>query len=412
MPLLALEGIRVLEVTDGIAGPYCAKLLADYGAEVIKIEHPDATSMTLRQWAGQRAETTLTVEDTALFLHLNTNKKSVALDLDSADGQDLFRRLVPESSIVVESLAPGRMESLGIGYESLNALNPGLVMTSVTPFGQTGPYKNYQYTELTVFATGGGMHREGIPERHPLMYGGEIAQYFTGTAAASATMGASVGALFTGEGDWIDISIMECMAGHPHQIGRRAPFAYNGELDPRREPRTSAAGGREPYAVGTFQCKDGYMSFLPLGPRMWPNIARMIGKPELMEDPRFNTPELRTENRVELEAIFQEWLDQYTRAEVFQAAQDAGIPAGPVLTPPEVVADKHFQERGFFREMEHPEHGTLSYPGVPFGLSNVDETDGRTAPALGEHTVEVLSNMLGMDKTKIDPLLQRGIVSR
>ncbi|MCH8310790.1 MAG: CoA transferase, partial [Chloroflexi bacterium] len=250
MPLLALEGVRVLEVTDGIAGPYCAKLLADYGAEVVKIERPDATSMTQRQWAGQRAETSFTVEDTALFLHLNTNKKSVALDLESADGQGLFRRLVSESSIVVESLAPGRMESLGIGYESLKALNPGLVMTSVTPFGQTGPYRDYQYTELTVFATGGGMHREGIPERHPLMYGGEIAQYFTGTAAASATMGASLGALLTGQGDWIDISIMECMAGHPHQIGRRAPFAYNGELDPRRESRSSAAGGREPYAVG------------------------------------------------------------------------------------------------------------------------------------------------------------------
>ena len=412
MPLLALEGVRVLEVTDGIAGPYCAKLLADYGAEVVKIERPDATSMTQRQWAGQRAETSFTVEDTALFLHLNTNKKSVALDLESGDGQGLFRRLVSESSIVVESLAPGRMESLGIGYGSLKALNPGLVMTSVTPFGQTGPYRDYQYTELTVFATGGGMHREGIPERHPLKYGGEIAQYFTGTAAASATTGASVGALLTGQGDWIDISIMECMAGHPHQIGRRAPFAYNGELDPRREPRTSAAGGREPYAVGTFRCRDGYMSFLPLGPRMWPNIARMIGKPELMEEPRFGSPELRTENRIELEAIFQEWLDRHTRAQAFQAAQDAGIPAGPVLTPPEVVADEHFQERGFFREMEHPEHGTLSYPGLPFGLSDVDETDGRTAPALGEHTVELLSNVLGMDKTEIDPLLQRGIVSR
>ena len=281
MPLLALEGIRILEVTDGIAGPYCAKMLADLGAEVMKIERLDAVSMTQRQWAGERVETSLTVEDTALFLHLNTNKKSVAVDLESADGQSLFRKLATQSSIVVESLAPGRMESLGLSYNSLKDLNPSLVMTSVTPYGQTGPYKDYQYTELTVFATGGGMHREGIPERHPLKYGGEIAQYFAGTAAASATMGASVGALMTGQGDWLDVSIMECMAGHPHQIGRRAPFAYNGELDPRREPRTSAAGGREPYAVGTFRCKDGHVSFLPLGPRMWPNIARMIGKTEL-----------------------------------------------------------------------------------------------------------------------------------
>ncbi|MDP6453017.1 MAG: CoA transferase [SAR202 cluster bacterium] len=410
MPLLALEGVRVLEVTDGIAGPYCAKLLADSGAEVVKIERPGADSMTQRQWAGQRPDTTLTVEDTALFLHLNTDKKSVALDLESADGQSVFRRLVAESSIVVESLAPGRMESLGIGYDSLKALNPGLVMTSVTPYGQTGPYKDYQYTELTVFATGGGMHREGIPERHPLMYGGEIAQYFAGTAAASATMGASVGALLTGEGDWIDISMMECMAGHPHQIGRRAPFAYNGELDARREPRTSAAGGREPYAVGTFRCKDGHMSFLPLGPRMWPNIARMIGKPELMEDPRFNSPDLRTENRIELEAIFQEWLDRHTRAEVFDATNRAGIPGGPVLTPPDIMADEHFLDRGFFQEIEHPEHGALSYPGVPFGFSDVVETDGSAAPALGEHTVEALQ-AVGMSESEVFSLRQAGVIS-
>jgi crotonobetainyl-CoA:carnitine CoA-transferase CaiB-like acyl-CoA transferase len=411
MPLLALEGIRVLEVTDGIAGPYCAKLLADYGAEVVKIERLGADSMTQRQWAGTRVETSLTVEDTALFLHLNTNKKSVALDLECADGQALFRRLVSESSIVVESLSPGRMESFGLGYDALKSLNPSLVMTSVTPYGQTGPYKDYQYTELTAFATGGGLHREGIPERHPLMYGGEIAQYFTGTAAASVTMGASLGALLTGQGDWIDISIMECMAGHPHQIGRRAPFAYAGEMDQRREPRTAGAGGREPYAVGTFRCKDGYVSFLPLGPRMWPNIARMIEKPELMDDPRFGTPDLRVENRIELEAIFQEWLDRHTRAEVFKATNQAGIPGGPLLSPPEVMADKHFQERGFFQEMDHPEFGTLSYPGAPFGLSDVDTTDGRTAPALGEHTVDVLEEVLGMDETDVGPLRQAGVIS-
>ena len=132
------------------------------------------------------------------------------------------------------------------------------------------------------------------------------------------------------------------------------------------------------------------MSFLPLGPRMWPNIARMIEKPELMDDPRFGTPDLRVENRIELEAIFQEWLDRHTRAEDFKATNEAGIPGGPLLSPPEVMADQHFQERGFFQELEHPDHGTLSYPGAPFGLSDVESTDGRTAPALGEHTVEVL----------------------
>lgn len=411
MPLLALDGVRVLEITDGIAGPYCGKLLADFGADVVKIERPGRSSLTHRLWAGQRDEASLTVEDTALFLHLNANKKSVGLDLDSDGGRDLLRGLIDNSSIVVESLPPGWMESHGLGYHHLQTSNLPLVMTSVTPFGQTGPFSHHQYTELTVFATGGGMHREGIPERHPLKYGGEIAQYFAGTAAAAATMGASVGALFTGMGDWIDISIMECMAGHPHQIGRRAPFAYNGELDPRREPRTSAAGGREPYAVGTFRCKDGYMSFLPLGPRMWPNIARMIGRPELMDDPRFDDPDLRTENRVQLEAIYQEWLDRHTRAEVFDAAQAAGIPAGPVLTPPEVLADDHFNERGYFRDISHPEYGNLAYPGLPFGLSEVEAAEDRAAPDLGQHTEETLCDVLGLNERQVDGLRREGVLA-
>jgi crotonobetainyl-CoA:carnitine CoA-transferase CaiB-like acyl-CoA transferase len=405
-----LEGVRVLEVADGVAGPFCAKLLAEYGAEVVKIEKPDFDSMSERQWAGQRAASPTSAEDAAFFLHLNSDKKSVALDLESEPGQATFRDLAAKCNVVVESLRPGHMASLGIGYQDLRDLTPGLVMTSVTPFGQTGPYRDYQYTELTVFAMGGGMAREGIPERHPLMYGGEIAGYFAGTAAAAVTVAACVGALMTGHGDWIDVSIMECMAGHPHQIGRRAPFAYNGELDPRQEPRTSAAGGREPYAVGTFRCKDGHMSFLPLGPRMWPNIARMIGRPELTQDTRFIAPEDRVKNRVELEAVFQEWLDRHTRAEVFQAANEEGIPGGPVLTPPEIMADEHFIDRRFFRQVAHPDYGTLTYPGQPFKLSDAQEIDAVVAPGLGHHTRAVLSDVLGMNGSEIADLRNRGVI--
>ncbi|MDP7102158.1 MAG: CoA transferase [SAR202 cluster bacterium] len=410
MPVAILDGIRVLEVADGVAGPFCAKLLAQYGAEVIKVEKPGVDSMSARQWAGQRAPSPSSKEDAAFFLHLNADKQSVTLDLESEPGQAAFHDLASKSHIIVESLKPGIMGSLSIGYDRLRDQTPGIVMTSVTPFGQTGPYKDFEYTELTVFAMGGGMAREGIPERHPLMYGGEIAGYFAGTAAAAATVASCVGALMTGEGDWIDLSIMECMAGHPHQIGRRAPFVYNGELDLRREPRTSAAGGREPYAVGTFRCKDGHMSFLPLGPRMWPNIARMIGKSELTRDPRFVEPEDRVKNRIELEAIFQEWLDRHTRAEVFQATQEEGIPGGPVLTPPEIMADEHFKDRSFFRRIAHPEFGTLAYPGQPFKLSDAPGVEEMPAPGLGEHTRAVFSDVLRMNGSEIDGLRRRGVI--
>jgi crotonobetainyl-CoA:carnitine CoA-transferase CaiB-like acyl-CoA transferase len=269
-------------------------------------------------------------------------------------------------------------------------------MTSVTPFGQTGPSKDHEYTELTIFATGGAMYREGMPSREPLRYGAEVAQYFAGTSAAAATMAACFGAALTGDGRWIDVSIQECMAGHPHQIGRRAPFAYAGELDLRREPHTPFFGGREPYAVGTFRCRDGYASFLPLGPRMWPNFTRMIGSPELMYDPRFASAQDRVDRCAELTAIFQCWLDVRTRYEVFEAAQEAGLPGGPVLTTGDVMADPHFAARGFFTDIDHPDAGTLTYTGLPFAISGAPEAPARPAPRLGQHTDEVLERILGV----------------
>ena len=178
------------------------------------------------------------------------------------------------------------LDTIGLGYESSTKDNQRLIMTSVTPFGQSGPYRNYDYTELTIFAMSGAMHREGLPDRSPLRYGGEIAQYYSGNAAAAATSVAIFRRLQTNSGGWIDISIQECMAGHPHQIGRRAPFIYSGETDPRTEPRILPGIG-ESYAIGTFRCADGYVSFLPLGARMWPNIARMIGRDDLITHPDY-----------------------------------------------------------------------------------------------------------------------------
>ena len=403
MPQTALDSLRVLELTDGIAGPYCAKMLADYGAEVIVVESPspDAPAYPELDDAGRAA----------LALHLNTNRKSVALDLESERGREILRALALRCDVIVESMMPGAAEGLGIGYHSLAEIRPDLVMTSVTPFGQDGPYSGWDYTELTVFAMSGAMYREGLPDRYPLKYGGEIAQYFAGTTAAAATMGALAGVALSGVGDWIDISIMECMAGHPHQIGRRAPFAYSGENDLRIEPRTSSAGGREPYAVGTFRCKDGYVSFLPLGPRMWPNIAQMIGRPELREDPRFLSPQDRTDNRVELEAIFQKWLDGKTRMEVFDAAQEAGIPGGPVLHALEATENEHFRAREYFVQMEHPDYGERHYTGLPFRLSDAPISKPSAAPRRGQHTAETLMELLGVSQEEVEALAAEGVTS-
>ena len=402
MPQVALNGIRVLELSDGIAASYCAKMFSDYGADVVRVDSPDHPStLTLNDENA---------EQVALYLHLNANKRSVALDLESERGRGLLRDLALKCDAVVESMSPGVAEGLGIGYESLAAIRPDIVMTSVTPFGQTGPYSGWGYTELTIFAMTGAMNREGLPNRYPLKYGGEIAQYFTGTAAAAATMSALTGAAFSGVGDWIDISILEVMAGHPHQVGRRGPFAYSGEVDRRTDPRTSSAGGREPYAVGTFRCKDGYVSFLPLGSRMWPNISQMIGQPELQWDPRFLTSEDRSENRHELEEIFQSWLDSHTRMEVFEAAQRAGLPGGPVLHSHETVENEHFRSRNYFQDVVHPVYGHLWHTGLPVLLADVQRTASSPAPETGADSREVLAEFVGLEEDEIRELEDRGVV--
>ena len=408
MVFLALEGIRVVDATSGIAGPYCGKMLADYGAEVIKVERPRTGDSS--RAAGAFPDDAPHPEKSALFLHLNAGKKGVTLDPSTREGGRLFAALARDSAVVLESFRPGLMREWGLGYHALRRGNEALVMTSITPFGQSGPHKDYEFTELTLFAMGGGMHREGLPEREPLRYGAEIAQYFSGTTAAAATMTALFGAAMSGAGEWLDISMQECMAGHPHQVGRRTPYVYGNEPDPRKPPRLAAAGMREPYAVGTFRCKDGFVSFLPLGSRMWPQLARMIDMPDLMDDARFRTADDRADRREELEAIFQAWFDGRTRMEVFAAGQREGLPCAPILDAGEALANEQFRARGYFVDLMHADAGTLTYTGAPFRLSDARETGGRAAPRLGEHNAEVYGGLLGIGAGELARLEAAGVV--
>ena len=194
------------------------------------------------------------------------------------------------------------------------------------------------------------------------------------------------------------------------EIGRRAPFAYSGELDPRRLPHTPSPGAREPYNVGTFKCKDGFVSFLPLGPRMWPDFLAMIEKPDLADDPKFNDSPSRSENHAELSAIFQQWLDKHTRNEVFQAGQKAGLPCSPVYYTNEVLKNEHFKSRKFFIDVEDPILGKLQFPGSPFGLANADSRESRPAPRPGQDNQTVLADVLGMSAEEIASLRTQKVI--
>ena len=408
MPYHTLNGIRVIDASTGIAGPYAGKMLADYGADVIKLELPAAPDYS-RQ-AGAFPDGMPHPEKSALFLHLNAGKRGITLDISTPDGRRIFAELAAQCDVVLESFRPGQMAEWGVGYHDLRDVRRDIVMTSVTPYGQTGPHKDYEFTELTIFAAGGAMHREGLPDREPLRYGAEIAQYFSGTTAAAATMIALFGVAMHGEGEWIDISMQECFAGHPHQVGRRTPWIYGNEPDPRKPPRLAAAGMREPYAVGSFRCKDGYVSFLPLGSRMWPQLARMIDRPDLISDARFAAADDRTERREELEAIFQAWFDERSRMEVFAAGQREGLPCAPIMETGEALENEHFRERDYFVDLMHPDAGSLTYTGMPFRLSDMPATLNTPAPRLGEHNAEIYGDLLNITASELAELRAKGVV--
>ena len=246
----AFTDVRVVDLTHYVAGPYCTKLLADYGAEVVKVERPgtgDGARRMFPFWGDDPHP-----EKSGLFLHLNTNKKGVTLDLKTPTGVEILKQLVKDADILVENFEPRVMPGLGLDYDTLATVNPRLVMTSISNFGQTGPYRDLKAGELVIFGMGPHMFVEGEPEREPLKYPGYKAQYMAGTNAAVAAMAALFGSSASGQGQHVDVSIMESLCGPPEGAAALMSYAFSGR-DPER-PGYRRAGG-SPW--GVYRCKDG-----------------------------------------------------------------------------------------------------------------------------------------------------------
>ena len=405
MPEGALADVTVLDLTHHIAGPYCTKLLATYGAEVIKIERP-GTGDPARQ-AGPFPGDVPHPEKSGLFLHLNTNKHSVTLNLKHPRGQELLRDLVKQVDVVVENFAPRVLPALGLSYADLEPLNPRLVMTSISNFGQTGPYRDWRAQDIVIYAMGGAMHITGLPEREPLRLALNLMAYQGGNVAATATMTGVLGAGRLGVGQHIDVSLFEVHAG---SIDRRTTgllgYQYTGEPGYRE-----AAVGIGVYPVGVIPCQDGYIQTLVF-PRNWARLLTAMGMPELNEDPRFADPMARfqPENRPAFMAIFEDWLAQNTRYEAMQKAQAQHLPLTAVNPPSAVLQDAHFRARGFFVDVTHPVAGTLPHMREPFRMAATPAEPVRPAPLLGQHTEAVLRQRLGLTASELTELRQHGVI--
>ncbi|MBI2847809.1 MAG: CoA transferase [Chloroflexi bacterium] len=398
-----LSDIKVLDLTHYVAGPYCTRLLADYGAEVIKIEKPGEGDGARRM--GPFLKDDPHPEKSGLFLHLNTNKKGVTLNLKTQAGVGIFKELVKDADIVVENFEPRVMSSLGLDYETLEKINPRLVMTSISNFGQTGPYRDYKATELTIFAMGTLMITEGEPDREPLKFPGYKAQYLAGTYGAAVTMGALFGSKFAGIGQHVDISILECMLRSGEGSGRLIGYAFGQDEGKRVGHRREGA-----YLSGVYPCKDGYVSLLSGGLPYWPRVVAWMGMPELLNDPRFADPKLRPLHHGDFDAIFIPWLMEQTVKEAFQSGQKHGIIIVPDYTIDQAVKDPQLNARGFFTEIEHPVVGKITHPGLPFTLPAVLAQPQRPAPLLGQHNQEVLVGRLGYTVDDLTRLRRQGAI--
>ncbi len=389
-----LSDLRVLDISEEVAGPFCTKLLAGLGAEVIKVETPGVGDASRR--AGPFVHDGPEAEQSASFLYLNTGKKSITLDIASPTGVSILRRLVQDCTLLVESFPPGYMGQLGLDYAALERLNPGLIYTSITPFGQTGPYRHYKGSDLVAQALGALMHTIGLPDREPLKIGGNVALYTTGISAFSATMLALYVRDTEGYGQHVDVSAMETItvaqihASIQHQFGRI----------PVRRPST------------LVRAQDGWVHpGLERGvrPDTWIRVCELMGLSELAHDPKFNTPEARREHQHELLAIIGEWTATRPKEEIYHSLQKLRTVAGYVATVEDFFKSKQFAARQFFQALDHPEAGSAMYPSAPFTMQGASWHHAR-APLLAEHNVEIYCDRLGYTKEGLSQLRGLGVI--
>ncbi len=386
-----LEGITVLDLSSGIAGPYATKLLADYGARVIKAE-PRGGDGSRR--FGPFPDNQPNPEASGLFMHLNTNKQSIVLDPHTDDGAATVRRLAQLVDVVVEALPPGEAEDAGWGWETLHAINHKLILCSITPYGQTGPYRDYRGSEITMQAIGGPLHATGAADREPIKVAGHYSGYHAGATAAFAILLALK--RVAGDelaGDWIDISIYRCQVGcRDRRTIQLVAAEYSGVAPGRALPTRRMVG------FGMYPCADGFVNIVGSGNRM-PKLMRWIGREDLLEDEDFLAgPRPGSGFGAKVDEAVEAHLADLGKVDAVASAQAAGLLAGAVMTVQDVLKDPQLESRDWWHHITHW-HGTeLPYPGFPFRMSESHPPRPKRSPRLGEHSRVVL------DLTPPDPL--------
>ena len=408
MPDGALADLKIIELAEMVAGPFCTKVMADLGAEVLKIEKPKEGDPARQR--GPFPQDLPHVERSTLFLYLNTNKRGVTLDVRKPDGVRLFRDLVKEADILVETLPPGALKAVGLGYENLKAANPRLIMASITPFGQTGPYKDYKAYDLNCYQFGVVGYETPFnqvtqpADQPPLKAAGEQADCLAGWTTAAAIMCAVHWRHLTGEGQHIDMAETEAVA---NMIRPNYPFYYGEKPDGPNRQRLSK---RQEWGLPwVWPCRDGYVAVLAITDKHWDALKALLAHPEWMDNELFQSPVGRFMHADVIRSLLESWLIEHDRDEIYKNGQALHLPVFPVQNLAEVMATRHFQERGFFVPQEVPGVNPVPLPGPPFKMSLTPWSLRRPAPRLGQHNHEVYGG-LGLSAKEMDRLQQQGVI--
>ncbi|MFC2058478.1 CaiB/BaiF CoA transferase family protein [Chloroflexota bacterium] len=396
----ALNEIKILDLGHHIAGPYSTKLLADLGAEVIKVERPDGGDPARK--AGPFPNDRPRPEASGLFLYLNNNKKSITINLKSDTGIKIFKELVKQVDALVENFSPRVMPGLGLSYDTLREINPGLVMTSISNFGQDGPYRDYKATDIVLQAIGGWLLGRGEPDREPVRAAGRlrISEYIGGMYAAAGTMSALFYNIQTAIGQYIDISLMETT----HAM---APYPVAGRTFPHStvNPQT-----RFTFIPGAEECKDGYIGMNTLTGAHWRDLCMMMGMCDWAESPDFSSLRSRFPRRKEIRDRMRPWLMERTQDEALAEGQEWRVPAAMIYSTEQMLKSPQHQAREYFIEVEHPALGKITQPGAPFKMAVTPSRIRSQAPRIGEHNEDIYCTLLGYNKGDLVKLRQADVI--
>jgi crotonobetainyl-CoA:carnitine CoA-transferase CaiB-like acyl-CoA transferase len=392
-----LSGIRVIDFSRVLAGPYCTMLLADMGADVIKIEQPGKGDDT-RAWGPPYLGT-----ESGYYLAVNRNKRGIALDLKSDEGRAIALDLIRQADVVVENFRVGVMERLGLGYEQLREIKPDVIYCSISGFGRSGPYSDRPGYDLIAEAMSGFMSVTGDAEGLGMRAGVAVGDVTTGMMACNAVVAALLHRERTGEGQLVEAALLDTIIGW--LINANLYYLITGQ----NQPRTGNAHALVvPYQA--FQAQDLPMIITAGNDRMFASLCGVIGRAELATDPRYRTNSDRIANRASLAAEIESELASRPAAEWTELLLEAGVPAGPINTMAEVFSDPHVLARDMLVELEHATLGPIRIPGVPIKFSETPATARTAPPVLGQHTNAVLTELCNLSADQIAALAERGIV--